>query len=79
MNIADKDHERQITVKQLIEQLQALVAEHPVLADAPVSTDGCDCVGPCSGAELNGADNRLYVVLVRDDHPAGWRKPKTST
>lgn len=43
--MADERKQKQITVKELIEQLQNLNPE------ALVETEGCDCWGPCSGAE----------------------------
>lgn len=70
--LAPPDHARQITVRQLIEQLQAL---GPEMLDAYVETEGCDCEGPCSGAGLKLTDyvkGRLdaphaRVLLMRDD------------
>ena len=52
-----------ITVRELIAQLETMPP------DAFVHTEGCDCVGPCSGARM--ADPRREyagtVVLTRDD------------
>ncbi len=54
--------EKPITVAQLIEQLRALPQ------DAYVLTEGCDCVGPCSGVDnKEGYAKRGQVVLRRDD------------
>ena len=54
-----------ITVAELIAQLQALPQ------DAYVHTEGCDCSGPCSGAEITAAwppERGIKVVtLSRDD------------
>ena len=53
-----------ITVKELIEQLQAMPP------DAFVHTEGCDCVGPCSGARVanqRNGETAGTVVLTRDD------------
>jgi hypothetical protein len=48
----------------LIAQLSALPP------DAYVLTEGCDCVGPASGASLGYRANAYYagkVVILRDD------------
>ncbi len=54
-----------MTVAELIAEL----AELP--QDACVETEGCDCIGPCSGAELTsgkwGDLERQFVLLKRDD------------
>lgn len=52
-----------ITVAELIAQLKELPP------DAWVETEGCDCMGPCSGAEFHTgglwSDGRPRVVLCR--------------
>ncbi len=54
-----------MTVAELIAQLSELPQ------DAPVATEGCDCYGPCSGAEVDtgwyAALGKPYVILGRDD------------
>lgn len=47
----------QVTVAELIVQLQALPQ------DAPVVTEGCDCYGPASGAAL-AYDGTVAVTRV---------------
>jgi hypothetical protein len=46
----------QVTVAQLIEQLQKLPQ------DAKVETEGCDCYGPCSGAVQTDFEDPTVVV-----------------
>ena len=52
-----------VTVRELIAQLEALPP------DAFVHTEGCDCVGPCSGARMAYPSSEYAgtVVLTRDD------------
>lgn len=40
-----------MTTKELIAKLTKLIEEQPELADAPVQTEGCDCVGPAESIE----------------------------
>lgn len=54
-----------ITVTDLIALLSAMPG------DAKVNTEGCDCIGRCSGASLGYHQNKSYdgeVVLLRDDN-----------
>jgi hypothetical protein len=44
-----------MTVKELIEDLLLLPP------DAPVASDGCDCVGVVTGAEMSGK----YAIILR--------------
>ena len=59
------EHQKPITVAELIARLQALPQ------DAYVHTEGCDCSGPCSGARLQAAwppeSGVMLVLLERDD------------
>jgi hypothetical protein len=58
------EKKKPITVRELIAQLSALPP------DAYVLTEGCDCVGPASGASLGYRANAYYagkVVILRDD------------
>jgi hypothetical protein len=41
-----------ITVAKLIEELQALVAEDPAVAELVVLAEGCDCTGEAAGIEV---------------------------
>ena len=54
-----------MTVAQLIAELSELPQ------DLPVATMGCDCVGPCDGAEVDTGWwanlGEPYVLLGRDD------------
>lgn len=51
------DH--QITVAELIEQLKQYDPK------ALVQTEGCDCIGPCDGTELD--DRSGQIILLRND------------
>lgn len=58
----EKPKEKPITVAALIAKLQTFPP------DAYVETQGCDCEGPCDGAELRTPNKGVpYVVLTRDD------------
>lgn len=58
---------KQITVRELIEQLQTLPP------DLPVQSEGCDCCGAASGAEVVTTSARpkdlerqdAYVLITR--------------
>jgi hypothetical protein len=45
------------TVKEIIELLQTMPA------DAMVTVEGCDCIGPCAGASQDGEN----VLLERQE------------
>jgi hypothetical protein len=44
-----------ITVKELIKQLQEMPQ------DALVYSEGCDCVGPATGAAYDDSDNSVII------------------
>jgi hypothetical protein len=48
-----------VTVRQLIEQLQKFPE------DAAVLVEGCDCIGPCSGATLPAPAEAKMVLITR--------------
>lgn len=52
------EHEGAVTVGELIEMLKALPQ------DLPVYADGCDCIGPAKGAEVEGETRGDPYVLV---------------
>ncbi len=66
--------ERQVTLNELIEQLIEL-RDTGTIADGvqdagslPVETEGCDCLGPCSGARFSiGTTAKLVILLERAD------------
>lgn len=44
---------KQLTVREVIEQLQQLPP------DALVALEGCDCYGPCCGVEFDDVDGTV--------------------
>jgi hypothetical protein len=51
----------QITVGELVKQLMKLDP------DLPVRVEGCDCTGPCSGAEVEQYGKDRIVMILRGD------------
>ena len=58
--------EGQITVTQLIVQLQNAVLNGDISPDAAVWCDGCDCTGEAGGVDFNTGNDTVEIVRV--DH-----------
>lgn len=53
---------KQLTVKELIEKLHAIVKENPKVADAKVTTEGCDCTGDAVDVVVYGEDTGVEIT-----------------
>jgi hypothetical protein len=58
---------KNLTVQELIEQLQALVASGQVAADAWVATSGCDCNGLAGDVTVIPAERAPDINVYDDD------------
>jgi len=59
---------KNLTVRELIDQLQALVASGQVAADAWVATSGCDCNGLAGDVTVITAERAPDIYVYDDDY-----------
>jgi hypothetical protein len=50
------------TVGELLDLLQEALATGKCTRETPCATEGCDCIGPCSGIQVGE-----IVVFTRDN------------
>lgn len=58
-----------MTLKELAQQVAALLLKHPEAANAKVITEGCDCFGDAHAVVLDADGD---VQITRPDGPNSW-------
>lgn len=58
-----------MTLRELVEEAQKLLAARPELAEASVETEGCDCIGPASALSVmaHGPADECIVIVGRQE------------